>query len=219
MLQSAAQAKDAGSQRFCMGAAWRNPKDRDMPAIVEMVQGVRAMGHGNLHDARHADAATRPQQLADAGLDYYNHNIDTSPENYGNVITTRTFEDRLDTLDERPRGGDQRLLRRHRRHGRDARRPRRLRPRARHAAAPSRKRAGQRAGAGQGHACSATCSPTRRWRRSTISSSSAPSRSRGSPCRVSMVRLSRRPREHVARRRRRCASWPAPTRSSPATSC
>ena len=97
VLASAAEAKAAGSQRFCMGAAWRNPKDRDMPAIVRMVEGVRDMGLetcmtlGMLepHQAR---------QLATAGLDYYNHNIDTSPENYGNVITTRTFQDRLDTL-------------------------------------------------------------------------------------------------------------------------
>ncbi|MDG5487590.1 biotin synthase BioB [Sphingomonas sp. BGYR3] len=98
VLQSAAQAKDHGSTRFCMGAAWRNPKDRDMPAIVEMVKGVRAMGMetcmtlGMLTPAQAA-------MLADAGLDYYNHNIDTSPERYGDVITTRTFEDRLDTLE------------------------------------------------------------------------------------------------------------------------
>ena len=98
VLASAAEAKAAGSQRFCMGAAWRNPKDRDMGAIVRMVEGVREMGLetcmtlGMLepHQAR---------QLAAAGLDYYNHNIDTSPENYGNVITTRTFQDRLDTLE------------------------------------------------------------------------------------------------------------------------
>jgi len=98
VLQAAAQAKDAGSKRFCMGAAWRNPKDRDMDAVVSMVKGVRAMGLetcmtlGMLepHQAR---------RLADAGLDYYNHNIDTSPERYGEVITTRSFQDRLDTLD------------------------------------------------------------------------------------------------------------------------
>jgi biotin synthase len=81
-----------------MGAAWRNPPDRDMPAIVEMVKGVRQMGMetcmtlGMLSDKQAA-------QLADAGLDYYNHNIDTAPERYGEVITTRTFEDRLETLD------------------------------------------------------------------------------------------------------------------------
>ena len=99
VLASAAEAQAAGSQRFCMGAAWRNPKDRDMDAIVEMVSGVRAMG---LETCMTLGMLTGDQarRLADAGLDYYNHNIDTSPENYGNVITTRTFQDRLDTLAE-----------------------------------------------------------------------------------------------------------------------
>lgn len=98
VLQAAAQAKDNGSSRFCMGAAWRNPKDRDIPALAEMVKGVRAMGMetcmtlGMLTPGQ-ADA------LAEAGLDYYNHNIDTSPENYANVISTRSFEDRIDTLE------------------------------------------------------------------------------------------------------------------------
>lgn len=98
VLQAAAQAKDHGSTRFCMGAAWRNPKDRDMGAIVEMVKGVRAMGMetcmtlGMLTDEQ-------AKTLADAGLDYYNHNIDTSPERYGEVITTRSFEERLETLE------------------------------------------------------------------------------------------------------------------------
>lgn len=98
VLQSAAQAKDHGSTRFCMGAAWRNPKDRDMPAIVEMVKGVRAMG---METCMTLGMLTPGQaaMLADAGLDYYNHNIDTSPERYGDVITTRTFADRLDTLE------------------------------------------------------------------------------------------------------------------------
>ncbi len=98
VLQSAAQAKDAGSTRFCMGAAWRNPKDRDMPAIVEIVKGVRAMG---METCMTLGMLTPKQadMLAEAGLDYYNHNIDTSPERYAEVISTRTFEDRLDTLD------------------------------------------------------------------------------------------------------------------------
>ncbi|MCH4893181.1 biotin synthase BioB [Sphingomonas sp. SFZ2018-12] len=98
VLQSAAQAKDNGSTRFCMGAAWRNPKDRDMPAIVEMVKGVRQMG---METCMTLGMLTPGQaaMLADAGLDYYNHNIDTSPERYGDVITTRTFADRLETLD------------------------------------------------------------------------------------------------------------------------
>ena len=97
VLASAAQAKAAGSQRFCMGAAWREPKDRDMDAIVAMVSGVRAMGLETCMTLGMLTAG-QAQRLADAGLDYYNHNIDTSPENYGNVITTRTFQERLDTL-------------------------------------------------------------------------------------------------------------------------
>ena len=98
VLQSAARAKDAGSQRFCMGAAWRNPKDRDMPAIAEIVRGVRAMG---LETCMTLGMLTPRQadQLAEAGLDYYNHNIDSSPEYYERVITTRSFQDRLDTLE------------------------------------------------------------------------------------------------------------------------
>ena len=97
VLQSAARAKDSGSQRFCMGAAWRNPKDRDMPAIAQIVQGVAAMG---METCMTLGMLTPKQagMLADAGLDYYNHNIDTSPERYGAVITTRTLDDRLETL-------------------------------------------------------------------------------------------------------------------------
>jgi biotin synthase len=104
VLQKAAQAADNGSYRFCMGAAWRNPKDRDMPAIVEIVKGVRAMGMETCMTL----GMLTPQQadmLADAGLDYYNHNIDTSPERYNEIITTRTMEDRLDTLAEVRRAG------------------------------------------------------------------------------------------------------------------
>jgi biotin synthase len=98
VLASAREAKAAGSQRFCMGAAWRNPKDRDMPRVAAMVAGVRAMG---LETCMTLGMLSFDQalQLKDAGLDYYNHNIDTSPENYANVITTRTFEDRLETLE------------------------------------------------------------------------------------------------------------------------
>ncbi|MDX3899497.1 MAG: biotin synthase BioB [Sphingobium sp.] len=98
VLQAAAQAKDHGSGRFCMGAAWRNPKQRDMPKLVAMVQGVRAMGMETCMTLGMLDAS-QAKQLADAGLDYYNHNIDTSPENYANVITTRTFADRIETLE------------------------------------------------------------------------------------------------------------------------
>lgn len=98
VLRAAAEAKAAGSQRFCMGAAWREPKDRDMDKVVEMVAGVRALG---LETCMTLGMLTSEQarRLKEAGLDYYNHNIDTSPENYGNVITTRTFQDRLDTLE------------------------------------------------------------------------------------------------------------------------
>jgi biotin synthase len=98
VLQSAARAKDAGSQRFCMGAAWRNPKDRDMPAIIEIVKGVREMGLETCMTLGMLTPA-QAEQLAEAGLDYYNHNIDSSPEYYERVITTRSFEDRLETLE------------------------------------------------------------------------------------------------------------------------
>ena len=97
VLQKAAQAADAGSHRFCMGAAWRNPKDRDMPAIVEIVRGVAQMG---METCMTLGMLTSKQadMLAEAGLDYYNHNIDTSPERYNEIITTRTMADRLETL-------------------------------------------------------------------------------------------------------------------------
>jgi biotin synthase len=104
VLQAAARAKDQGSTRFCMGAAWRNPKKRDMPAIIEMVKGVRAMGLETCMTL----GMLEPEQadmLAEAGLDYYNHNIDTSPERYNEVITTRTMDDRLDTLGQVRRAG------------------------------------------------------------------------------------------------------------------
>jgi len=98
VLQTAAQAKDRGSSRFCMGAAWRNPKNRDMPAIIEMIKGVRQMG---METCMTLGMLTKEQSemLSEAGLDYYNHNIDTSPEHYEKVITTRTFGDRLETLE------------------------------------------------------------------------------------------------------------------------
>ena len=97
VLQRAAQAKDAGSQRFCMGAAWRNPKERDMPAIAEIVKGVRAMGLETCMTLGML-SPKQAEQLAEAGLDYYNHNIDSSPEYYERVISTRTMGERLDTL-------------------------------------------------------------------------------------------------------------------------
>ncbi|MFA5990402.1 MAG: biotin synthase BioB [Sphingomonas sp.] len=97
VLATARAAKAAGSQRFCMGAAWRNPKERDMDAIVAMVAGVRAMGMETCMTLGML-TAEQAQRLAKAGLDYYNHNLDTSPEHYGDIITTRTYQDRLDTL-------------------------------------------------------------------------------------------------------------------------
>ncbi len=97
VLQAAQQAKDQGASRFCMGAAWRQPKDRDIARVVEMVQGVKALGMetcvtlGMLTDSQTA-------RLKEGGLDYYNHNLDTSEDYYSEVITTRTYQDRLDTL-------------------------------------------------------------------------------------------------------------------------
>jgi biotin synthase len=98
VLEQARAARDSGATRFCMGAAWRSPKDRDMPHVVAMVRGVRELG---LESCMTLGMLSQQQaaQLADAGLDYYNHNLDTSPEFYGDIITTRTYQDRLDTLD------------------------------------------------------------------------------------------------------------------------
>lgn len=97
VLEEARHAKASGSSRFCMGAAWRSPKKRDMPAVLAMVEGVKAMG---LETCMTLGMLNQEQagQLAEAGLDYYNHNLDTSPEFYGKIITTRTYQDRLDTL-------------------------------------------------------------------------------------------------------------------------
>ncbi|WP_318473427.1 biotin synthase BioB [Photobacterium leiognathi] len=97
VLDAANKAKESGATRFCMGAAWKNPKERDMPYLLDMVKGVKAMG---LETCMTLGMITGDQAntLAEAGLDYYNHNLDTSPEYYGNIITTRTYQDRLDTL-------------------------------------------------------------------------------------------------------------------------
>ena len=99
VLAAATDAKAAGSQRFCMGAAWRSPKDRDMDSVCRMVAGVKGLG---LETCMTLGMLTADQarSLKDAGLDYYNPNIDTSPEHYGDIITTRTFADRLDTLEQ-----------------------------------------------------------------------------------------------------------------------
>ncbi len=98
VIAEAQAAKRAGASRFCMGAAWRNPKDRDLDAVCGMVEGVKALG---LETCATLGMLTGPQaqRLKASGLDYYNHNLDTSPEFYGEIITTRTYRDRLDTLD------------------------------------------------------------------------------------------------------------------------
>jgi biotin synthase len=98
VLAAAAEARAAGSGRFCMGAAWREPKGRDMDALCAMVAGVKALG---LETCMTLGMLTRAQadRLAEAGLDYYNHNLDTSPEYYERIITTRTFANRLETLE------------------------------------------------------------------------------------------------------------------------
>ena len=97
VLADARAAKAAGASRFCMGAAWRSPKDRDLDQVCAMVEGVKALG---METCVTLGMLTGPQaaRLKHAGLDYYNHNLDTSPEHYGNIITTRTYQDRLDTL-------------------------------------------------------------------------------------------------------------------------
>ncbi len=97
VLAAAQAAKDSGAQRFCMGAAWRDLKDRDVPALAAMIGGVKALGLETCATL----GMLRPDQavaLKDAGLDYYNHNLDTSPEYYADVVTTRTCQERLDTL-------------------------------------------------------------------------------------------------------------------------
>jgi biotin synthase len=97
VLTAAQKAKEQGASRFCMGAAWRQPKDRDIERVVEMVQGVKALG---METCVTLGMLTNEQteRLKDGGLDYYNHNLDTSEDYYSEIITTRTYQDRLDTL-------------------------------------------------------------------------------------------------------------------------
>ena len=97
VLEKARKAKETGSTRFCMGAAWKHPADKDMPYVVDMVKQVKALGLETCMTLGMLDE-DKADQLADAGLDYYNHNLDTSPEFYDKIITTRTYQDRLDTL-------------------------------------------------------------------------------------------------------------------------
>ena len=98
VVERARAARDAGATRFCMGAAWRSPKDRDLEKVAAMVEGVAALG---LETCATLGMLTPAQatRLKSAGLDYYNHNLDTSEAFYGEVITTRTYQDRLDTLE------------------------------------------------------------------------------------------------------------------------
>jgi biotin synthase len=104
VLAAAEAARANGATRFCMGAAWRNPTDRNLDQVLAMVRGVKALG---LETCVTLGMLTLPQagRLRDAGLDYYNHNLDTSPEFYGQVITTRTYQDRLETLEHVRRVG------------------------------------------------------------------------------------------------------------------
>jgi biotin synthase len=98
VLADAARAKEAGASRFCMGAAWRSPKDKDLDAVCAMIEGVKRLG---LESCVTLGMLTGPQaeRLKNAGLDYYNHNLDTSPEYYRHIISTRTYTDRLETLE------------------------------------------------------------------------------------------------------------------------
>ncbi|MCH7382668.1 biotin synthase BioB [Acinetobacter dispersus] len=98
VIQEAQKSKASGTSRFCMGAAWRNPHERDMPYVLDMVREVKALGLETCMTLGMLNAS-QAERLKDAGLDYYNHNLDTSREYYSHIISTRTFDDRLDTLD------------------------------------------------------------------------------------------------------------------------
>ena len=117
-LAAAGRAREQGATRFCMGAAWRDvPHDKRFDRVLEMVSGVRALG---MEACCTLGMLTQDQAdaLAGAGLSAYNHNLDTSPEFYGSIITTRTYQDRLDTLARVRRAGVTVVQRRHHRHGR-----------------------------------------------------------------------------------------------------
>ena len=94
VVQEAQAAKDKGASRFCMGAAWRSPRDKDMPYVLEMVKRVKGLGLETCMTLGML-APEQAKALGEAGLDYYNHNLDTSPEYYGKIITTRSYNDRL----------------------------------------------------------------------------------------------------------------------------
>ena len=98
VLAEARAAKEAGASRFCMGAAWRGPKDKDLESVCAMVEGVKALGMETCVTAGML-TAEQAARLKQSGLDYYNHNLDTSPEYYRHIVSTRTYQDRLDTLE------------------------------------------------------------------------------------------------------------------------
>ena len=104
VVQAAESAREKGATRFCMGAAWRNPTDKNLDRVIEMIQAVRDLGMETCVTLGML-SGEQAGRLKEAGLDYYNHNLDTSPEFYGNVISTRTFQDRLDTLEHVNRHG------------------------------------------------------------------------------------------------------------------
>ncbi len=178
VLAEARAAKAAGASRFCMGAAWRSPKDRDLDAGLRHGRGRQGARARDLRHARHAHRRRRRSGSKTAGLDYYNHNLDTSPEFYGDDHHHAHLSGSPRHARPCARRRHPCLLRRHRRHGRDARGPRRHDRDAREPAGASRKRADQHAGAGRRHAA------RRRQARSIRSISCAPSRSRASPCRA-----------------------------------
>ncbi len=208
-----AAAKAAGATRFCMGAAWRGPKERDLEPVLEMVRAVKALGLetcatlGMLKDGQ-------AERLKDAGLDYYNHNLDTAPEFYGEIVTTRDVPRPARHARARARRRHSRLLRRHRRHGRVARAARRADRAARQPGSVSGVGADQQSGAGRGHAADDGDGDARSIR----SNSCARSPSRASPCRRRWCGC-RRAGRSSATASRRCVFSPARTRFSTATSC
>jgi hypothetical protein len=176
VVAAAQAAKEKGASRFCMGAAWRGPKDKDLEQVSEMIRAVKALGLetcvtlGMLKEGQ-------AEKLKAAGLDYYNHNLDTAPEFYGNHRHHPQPGRPLRHARQGARRRHQRLLRRHRRHGRDARQPRQPDRRAGQHESAAGIRADQQPGAGAGHAAGRMPS------RSIPSSSCAPSPRRASPCR------------------------------------
>ena len=170
-------AKKAGATRFCMGAAYRSPKPKDLRKVVAMIREVKSLG---LETCATLGMVSLPQarELKAAGLDYYNHNLDTSPEYYEKIITTRTFQERLDTLQAVRDAGMNVCCGGIVGMGEAAAGPRRAAAYARHAAKPPRQCSGQSAGARRRYAAWRMPSP---W---ILSISSAPSPSPASSCRA-----------------------------------